>query len=75
MHICPICEIKPNKKNIFVRYHVRYRPEICIMACKYCNYGEKYLRGKVDSIGPFIFKRLNKIRNYHLKLGIPIKEP
>lgn len=42
--ICPICTRIIKKPNSWVGFHVRYSPEIRILACRQCNWVEKCLR-------------------------------
>jgi len=42
--ICPICRYRITKPNVWVRYHVSYRPVLVILACSYCNYTENCMR-------------------------------
>lgn len=62
---CVICGLKIVPPNAWVKYHVRYDPPICVLACKYCNYTEFCLRN-----GRFLSKetrkRYNKVLEYHL---------
>ena len=41
---CPICTRLILYPNVWVRFHVKYNPEMVVLACRYCNYVEKCLR-------------------------------
>jgi len=64
---CPICYQKITKKNCWVRFHIKYNPEMVILSCKNCNYAEYCLRNSIKgskSINPkriyFLTKFLKK---------------
>lgn len=54
--ICPICRRQIISPNMWVRYHIKYTPEMVILACKYCNLIEKQLRNGE----PVAFSRRNE---------------
>lgn len=72
---CPICREKPIGKNCWVRYHISYKPELVILACKYCNFIENKLR-HCEPISKNVWtkewKRANKIIKFHEKFGLKI---
>jgi len=69
--ICPICYKKPTKKNPFVRFHITYPPkEMCVLACRYCNYVEYLMRTKKLITGKESQKRIFPVRKYMKKFGI-----
>jgi len=41
---CTICRRNIVPPNCWVRYHIKYSPEMVILACRHCNYIEKCLR-------------------------------
>lgn len=72
---CPICNFVIKKPNNWVKYHISYKPEMCVLACKYCNYVEYGLRTqKVDyrTKGAFSKKRVDRVIKYQKKFGIVI---
>jgi len=72
--ICPICKQFIRKNNFWVKYHIRYNPEICIVACKYCNFTEFLLRNpsKIDRPRCATPWRVDKVIAYHQKFGIEL---
>jgi len=79
--ICPICNTKVRKPNEFVKYHLRYSPELTIMACKYCNFTEYALRNNkpLPPCGYAVkykaydqLTRASKIIRFHNKLGLKL---
>lgn len=67
--LCPICWRKPLPPNIWVKYHISYKPEMCILACKNCNWIEKLLRTN-QFIPKNQIERARLIRLYHSRFGI-----
>jgi hypothetical protein len=45
---CPICKKPVIGKNSWIKYHISYKPEMTIMACKFCNYTEWLLRNNLS---------------------------
>lgn len=71
--ICPICFNKTTKKNPLVIYHIKYKPPLVILACKYCNYTEFLIRNNIKIISKNINKkRIFKVINYQKKFNINI---
>lgn len=75
--ICPICTRKIVKPNVWVRFHVKYFPEIVILACKYCNLIENCLRNgkpipflKRNDFTPNRLSRAEKVVQYMGKFNI-----
>jgi hypothetical protein len=70
--ICPICEMEIKGKNGWVRYHVSYKPEIVILACKYCNKIERVIRLglPIDTINDTDMARRMAILNLNTKFSI-----
>lgn len=60
---CPICQEKIVFPNCYVRYHVRYKPPIVILACKYCNATEYKIR-KGHSLSPAMAKRAKSVLDF-----------
>jgi len=63
---CPICE---TRNKLLVRYHVRYRKPIVVLACRACNLAERCMRLHIghEFVSAFRFFR---VRAFHKKLGI-----
>jgi len=69
--ICPVCEQRIKKPNFWVRYHIAYQPNMCILACRYCNYTEYAIRtSKVDRIRCATPARVYRVLNYHRRYNI-----
>lgn len=70
--ICPICQFKiKSPKNVWVKYHISYKPELTILACRYCNWTEYNLRNNIK-IPTTHFRRTEKLLKFHNKIGYPI---
>jgi len=79
---CPICGVKITKVNPLVRYHLRYKPPLVILACKFCNFTEFALRNDLKlpkcAYGSFFYPqkdtrtRAAKVLLFHNKLGLQI---
>jgi len=68
---CPICFRKITGENCWVKYHVSYKPEITILACKFCNYVENKLRHN-ERVSTRLFSRVKAVILFHNKLGFKI---
>lgn len=70
---CPICKYTIVGENCWVRFHIKYKPNILILACKYCNYGEYLLRvGHTGFISPEIAKRSESICTFMARFGVQL---
>lgn len=74
--ICIICRKSIVKPNVWVRFHIRYKPkEICIIACKYCNFAEFALRtSNFDGVGRQTKKRIPLVIKFFRKFDIQFDE-
>jgi len=70
--ICPICIKKIVKPNTWVRFHIKYKPEMQILACKYCNYTEFCLRTGIKGSKALSKIRVNRVLFYLKKFDIEI---
>jgi len=65
---CPICLRKVIKPNAWVKFHIKYSPELTVLACKYCNFVEFALRtGK-----PIPFVRENPYNKFRLTRALRV---
>jgi hypothetical protein len=51
---CPICYRQITTKNPWIKFHIKYEPELVIMACKNCNFVEYALRNNLKV--PFLLR-------------------
>lgn len=65
--ICPVCNLPVFLPNRLVKWHVRYKPPIVILGCKYCNWIEFLIRHKKDITDPV---RNIAVKRYMLKFDI-----
>jgi len=70
---CPICRKPIKGDNTWVRYHIRYEPELVILACKYCNFVEYSLRNNIPIPPQAInMHRINKVIALHSRFGVQL---
>jgi endogenous inhibitor of DNA gyrase (YacG/DUF329 family) len=74
---CPICSRKIVRPNSWVRFHIKYQPEMVILACKYCNLIEKDMRCgtpvhflKRNPYRPNRLSRAELVISYMQKFGV-----
>lgn len=69
---CPICLKQINNKNRWVRFHVRYNPQIVVIACKWCNFTEWVLRNNIEhrNYGVITPYRINRVIQFQNKFGV-----
>jgi len=72
--VCPICKKQLSAKNRWVKYHVSYKPEIMILACKWCNFTEWVLRNNIKNrnYGVLTPHRVQSVIDYQEKFGVQL---
>jgi len=70
--VCPVCHYQIIAPNCWVRYHISYKPQMVILACKYCNFVEYKLRNGISGYGSKFNSRWKQVVLYHSKFGITI---
>jgi len=75
--ICPICYRMITGNNCWVRFHVKYKPEMVVLACKYCNFIELCLRlrlpvpfSKRSPYNPLRKSRAERVVDYMARFGV-----
>jgi hypothetical protein len=58
---CPICKLPVVAPNRFVRFHIRYKPPLIIMACQYCNDTEHAIRWSKGARAPLVIAYFESI--------------
>ncbi len=61
---CPICENNYSFEDPRIRYHVGYKPEITIDACRGCNYAEYLIRNPQVETDYYMDKRKEVVRQW-----------
>jgi len=72
---CPICYKKVAGKNGWCKYHITYKPEKTILACKFCNFTEFILRNSIKrEFGGGVLTpwRVDRVVAYHAKFGVKL---
>jgi len=67
--ICPICRYGISGRNQWVKYHISYRPELTILACKFCNFTEWSIRNEISIPFGAVDSRKNKVIAFQAKMG------
>jgi len=66
---CPICRFKILGQNAWVKYHICYRPELTILAFKFCNFAEWAIRNEISIPFGAVDSRKDKVIAFQAKMG------
>lgn len=69
---CPICRLKMARPNAWVKFHIKYRPEMTILACKFCNFTEWALRNQIPLKSRAVRSRIPAMVLYMKKFDIQL---
>jgi len=67
---CPICLFKIVSPNVWVQYHISYKPPLVVLACKYCNFCEYNIRNGLDRTKSMTFLRIQRVISFSKKFGV-----
>lgn len=66
MQNCPICGTSYTYNDPKIVYHVEYKPEITIDACRGCNYAEYLIRHPEIKSDYYMKSKIKKVREWTL---------